>query len=99
MTVLHTAVEHSHIEVATLLLDRGASLEAVTGERPLMDAGCTPLHIAAMEEFVDGLTLLLDRGANAVAVTKVPSHVNVSSCCPISYYGCRREILPCIWRM
>ena len=54
---LWLACWRNHVDVATLLLDRGATME-------LADAlGATALFISAQLGYVEAATLLLDRGA------------------------------------
>jgi hypothetical protein len=53
-----------HLEVARLLLDHGADVNATDPE-----SGCTPLIGAALEGHADVVELLLDRGASIDAVT------------------------------
>lgn len=63
-TMLHLAVGNRYKAIATLLIDRGAKLEAqnVYGE--------TPLHYAVYTRQIDLVSLLLGKGAN----TEVQSH-------------------------
>ncbi len=58
VTPLHKAARVNCLDCATILISRGASLNAVTG------VGSTPLHIAAMYGNKDIVKLLLQRGAN-----------------------------------
>jgi uncharacterized protein len=61
-TALHAALAGGHTDVALLLLERGAPVEA-------RDAGDhTPLHIAAESGMVSLVKTLLERGADPLAV-------------------------------
>ncbi len=64
---LHIAALGDHVDMAEVLLERGADLNAANG------AGMNPLHIAAAEGHVAMLRWLLVRGANAVAKGGSPS--------------------------
>lgn len=57
-TTLHTALSARRTEIATLLLERGADLEATAAE------GNTPLHAAAEAGSPEAVELLVGRGAN-----------------------------------
>ena len=57
-TALHDAARYGHTNVATLLLDRGATVESKD------KFGYTALHDAAWNGHTDVATLLLDRGAD-----------------------------------
>ncbi len=61
-TPLHIAVRYGHKEVAELLLDRGANVNAVERRK------WTPLHTAVKSGKMEVAELLLDRGANVNAV-------------------------------
>lgn len=56
---LHIAALGDHVDMAEVLLERGADLNAVNGE------GAAPLHIAASEGHGAMLRMLLVRGADA----------------------------------
>jgi hypothetical protein len=62
---LHFAVEQGNLDVARLLLDRGANVNAKSGA-PLAGpiTGRTPLHIAVAQGNFEITRLLLDRGAD-----------------------------------
>ncbi len=64
-TPLHDAALYGHVDVATLLLDRGANVENKTKY-----SGFTALHNAAWRGHLDVATLLLDRGADVESKTK-----------------------------
>ncbi len=61
-TPLHIAVRYGHKEVAELLLNKGANVNAVERRK------WTPLHTAVKSGKVQVAELLLDRGANVNAV-------------------------------
>ncbi|OAB82242.1 ankryin [Wolbachia endosymbiont of Laodelphax striatellus] len=61
-TPLHIAVRYVHKEVAELLLNKGANVNAVERRK------WTPLHTAVKSGKVEVAELLLDRGANVNAV-------------------------------
>jgi ankyrin repeat protein len=61
--LLHLACFYGHGEVAALLLDRGANLEAVS-KHPM---GVRPVHCAAAARRADLVEALLDRGADVNA--------------------------------
>ena len=55
---LHMAVMGGFVEIATLLLDRGANVRAID------PAGFPALHVAARQGDINMATALMDRGAN-----------------------------------
>ena len=57
-TPLHVAVKYNHLDVARLLIDRGADIDAKSY------AGWTPLHQAAFDNNCGVARLLIDRGAD-----------------------------------
>jgi hypothetical protein len=70
-TALHWCAADGHADVAELLLERGADLEAAGAN------GWTPLHLAANNGRLDMARLLLDAGADARATgldAKAPMH-------------------------
>ena len=60
-TLLHTAVVHDQLEIAALLFEHGANIEA------LANYDQTPLHAAARFGRVRMIDFLIDRGANKEA--------------------------------
>ncbi len=60
---LHSAAAGQHLEVAGLLLDHGADVNA------RQQGGFTPLHAAAQNGQIDMLDLLLERGADPALAT------------------------------
>ncbi|MGH9750216.1 MAG: ankyrin repeat domain-containing protein [Candidatus Polarisedimenticolia bacterium] len=65
-TPLHLAAFFGHKEVAALLLERGAEVNAVSKSTRFARAN-TPLHAAAANRQVEVATLLLERGADVNA--------------------------------
>jgi 26S proteasome non-ATPase regulatory subunit 10 len=63
-TPLHHAASAGHVDILQLLLNHGASVNAVNND------GRTPLHYAASWGHVDILQLLLSHGASVNAVDK-----------------------------
>ncbi|MEW6616208.1 MAG: ankyrin repeat domain-containing protein [Thermodesulfobacteriota bacterium] len=65
-TALHLASINGQTEIARILLDNGADVNAKAGPSQLFERTLTPLHYAAMSDVdnVDIVRLLLDRGAN-----------------------------------
>lgn len=91
-TLLHVAAEYGSVEAATLLLDRGADVNA----RAFVDqegiGGQTPIFHAVTQFFDWGLPvaqLLLNRGANLSVRVKLPGHYErpdeVVECTPLGY--------------
>ena len=64
-TPLHIAAHYGHVNVATLLLQRGASVDHAARNN------ITPLHVAAKWGRVNMVNTLLDRGARIDAKTRV----------------------------
>ena len=58
VTPLHAAVDKGHLDVAILLLERGADMES----RDCRNR--TPLHIASHHGYTEVVTLLINRGAD-----------------------------------
>jgi hypothetical protein len=63
-TPLHSAAANGHIEIARLLLQNGADVNAKEND------GYTPLHYAAFQGHVDILHLLVENGADLEAQNK-----------------------------
>jgi ankyrin len=57
LTPLHLAASYCHVDVVTLLLNKGAKINITSKD------GATPLHLAAQEGCADVVNLLLERGA------------------------------------
>lgn len=77
-TLLHCAASCGAVAVASLLLEREASVDARDLE------GRTPLHCAASAESLEMVALLIDRGANPCAVDNegnAPLHLACSVVC------------------
>ena len=64
-TPLHIAARLGHVDNVSILLQHGASPDAVTKDL------YTPLHIAAKEGHEDVAAVLLERSANPTLTTKV----------------------------
>ena len=60
-TPLHISCRHGHVEIATLLLDRGSA--AIDEKDPF---GQTPLFISCRLGHLEVATLLLERGSTAI---------------------------------
>lgn len=60
-TALHLAVSQGTVDSISILLDRGADIDAQDTD------GETPLHAAVQDAYMEEATLLLDRGANIEA--------------------------------
>lgn len=71
-TALHRAASRGHLQAVRLLLDGGASVDAVDGE------GVTPLVLAAYRGQTDVVKLLLERGAFVNAQEKRNGHSSLS---------------------
>ena len=63
-TPLHLAARHSSLDVAKLLINRGADVDAMDKDDR------TPLHYAVRKNSLDVAKLLLDRGADVDAMDK-----------------------------
>ena len=61
MTSLHYAAAHAHVNVVSLLLEKGANTEERSTDN------LTSLHNAAAHAHVNVVALLLDKGANIEA--------------------------------
>jgi ankyrin repeat protein len=91
-TLLHVAAEYLNVELAALLLARGADVNA---RATLADAGVggqTPIFHAATQFWDEGLPivrLLVERGADVNVRAKLPGHYErpdeVVECTPLSY--------------
>jgi len=91
-TLLHVAAEFGYIEAATLLLDRGADVNARANVDAAGVGGQTPIFHAATQFADDGLPmarLLVDRGADLGVRVKLPGHYEVPDefldCTPLGY--------------
>uniref|UniRef100_A0A7N6A7Q6 Ankyrin 2 n=1 Tax=Anabas testudineus TaxID=64144 RepID=A0A7N6A7Q6_ANATE len=68
-TPLHIAAHYGNVNVATLLLNRGAAVDFTARN------GITPLHVASKRGNTNMVRLLLDRGSQIDAKTRVTLHV------------------------
>jgi ankyrin repeat protein len=91
-TLLHVAAEFGSREAATILLDRGAQVNAGATVDPAGVGGQTPIFHAASQFYDWGLPvtqLLLDRGADLTVRVKLPGHYqqpdDVVECTPLAY--------------
>jgi ankyrin repeat protein len=76
-TLLHIAAEFQRLDAATLLLDRGADVNARATVEESGIGGQTPIFHAATQHNDDGLPivqLFLDRGADLQVRAKLPGH-------------------------
>jgi ankyrin repeat protein len=91
-TLLHVAAEFGNVEAATLLLDRGADVNARATVDGAGVGGQTPIFHAATQFDDRGLPmtrLLADRGADLSVRVKLPGHYErpdeVVECTPLGY--------------
>jgi ankyrin repeat protein len=91
-TLLHIAAEFQRLDAATLLLDRGADVNARALVEEAGIGGQTPIFHAATQSNDDGLPivrLLLERGADLKVRAKLPGHYEapgqVVECTPLGY--------------
>ena len=82
---LHEACNHGHLEIASALLENGASVDDPGG--PLCN-GTTPLIDAANNGHVDVVQLLIEKGANVlIKDQRVRNNVIIQWNFTISPYG------------
>jgi ankyrin repeat protein len=93
-TLLHVAAEYGNLEAATMLLDRGADVNARADVDAHGVGGQTPIYHAATQHFDSGLPmveLLLKRGADLSVRAKLPGHYERPEewveCTPAEYAG------------
>jgi ankyrin repeat protein len=91
-TLLHIAAEYGNLEAATMLLDRGADVNARADVDAHGVGGQTPIFHAATQYFDFGLPmveLLLKRGADLSVRAKLPGHYERPEewveCTPLEY--------------
>jgi len=91
-TLLHVAAEFQNLEAATLLLDRGADVNAPADLHGEGVGGQTPIFHAATQREDAGLPivhLLVDRGADLSVRAKLPGHHErpgeIVECTPLEY--------------
>jgi ankyrin repeat protein len=91
-TLLHVAAEYGNVEAATLLLDRGADVNARATIDDTGVGGQTPIFHAVSQFYDWGLAvtrLLLDRGADLSVRVNLPGHYEqpdeVVKCTPLGY--------------
>jgi ankyrin repeat protein len=81
VSALHVAAQLGHLDLASLLLDRGAQIESVCG-----NIGSTPLKYAVFFAQIDMVKLLLKRGAdvqNTGATSRTPLDLAMSATTPL----------------
>jgi ankyrin repeat protein len=91
-TLLHVAAEYGNLEAASMLLDRGADVNARADVDAHGVGGQTPVFHAATQRFDFGLPmveLLLKRGADLSVRAKLPGHYERPEewveCTPVEY--------------
>jgi len=91
-TLLHVAAEFQNLDVARLLLDRGADVNAAAMLDEAGVGGQTPIFHAATQREDAGLPLvklLVERGADLTVRAKLPGHYEapgeVVECTPLDY--------------
>jgi hypothetical protein len=91
-TLLHIAAEYVNVPLATLLLDRGADINAPALVDEVGVGGQTPIFHAVTQFNDAGLPmvrLLMDRGADVSIRAKVPGHYErpgeILECTPLGY--------------
>jgi ankyrin repeat protein len=91
-TLLHVAAEYGNLEAATLLLDRGADVNARATVNEAGVGGQTALFHAVTQSGAGGLPvaqLLVDRGADLSIRAKLPGHYErpdeILECTPLGY--------------
>lgn len=91
-TLLHVAAEFQNLEAATLLLDRGADVNARAELHDEGVGGQTPIFHAATQREDAGLPivrLLVDRGADLSVRAKLPGYYErpgeIVDCTPLEY--------------
>lgn len=63
-TPLHLAVEHNHLMIAKLLIDRGSKINLPSGMARVYKDGGTPLNIAVGNRNYDMVKMLISKGAD-----------------------------------
>jgi hypothetical protein len=91
-TLLHVAAEYCNLEATTLLLDRGADIDARATVDKQGVGGQTPIFHAVTQRDDEGLRvarLLVERGADLSVRARVPGHYErpdeVLHCTPLGY--------------
>jgi ankyrin repeat protein len=91
-TLLHIAAEYNDLEAATLLLDRGADVNAPATIDEVGVGGQTAIFHAATQREDLGLSvaqLLVERGADLSIRVKLPGHyekpLELVECTPLGY--------------
>jgi len=84
-TLLHWAVENDALQLAKILIARGANIHALDGMR-----GNTPLHLARSKDMA---SLLIAHGANVNAVNREGKKPLALASSALTYRGERSEVI------
>jgi ankyrin repeat protein len=91
-TLLHVAAEYCSLDAATLLLDRGADVNATASVDAVGVGGQTPIFHAVTQLSDGGVAmanLLIERGADLSIRARVPGHyerpLETVECTPLGY--------------
>ncbi len=77
-TPLITAIENGHIDIVSLLLERGAAVNIKKKDGP--KTGVTPLLVACRQGSIEIVSLLLDRGADVNVKNKRGETPLIAAC-------------------
>jgi ankyrin repeat protein len=91
-TLLHVAAEFGNLDVAQLLIDHGADINALATKTSLGDGGQSPIFHAVSQYFDFGLPmtqLLIEHGASLTIVANLPGSFDSPdefvTCSPLQY--------------